>query len=60
MENDERAALGGMLTIPPMPVPDDFRADDGFLSHVAYNAALKAWERVAALVVDAWKTQKLR
>lgn len=38
-----------------MPNPDDFRDEDGFLSHVAYTAALTSWERVCKIVVEGTK-----
>ena len=44
------------LSIPPMPLPDDFRDDAGFLLGTAYGAALKAWERVAERIIEAHKS----
>jgi len=38
------------LQIPPMPNVEAFRDENGNVSHTAYNAALKAWERVAERV----------
>lgn len=48
------------LQIPPMPKLYDFRDGDGQVSLIAYNIALKAWERVAERVAQAAESATFR
>lgn len=40
------------IQIPPMPQPDDFRDDSGYLSMIAFQVAVNAWERVAKHAIE--------
>lgn len=46
------------MHIPPMPNPKDFKDDNGAFRQVAYEAALKAWERVAQHCIESEKSNE--
>lgn len=43
------------IQLPPQPNPHDFHDDDSNFEHLAFNAALQAWERVCKAIIEAGK-----